>query len=140
MLGVKRGEGLILLLVHTLSASGCLADVSVIAFIFALDVRQTLAKFLDVPQARLLELPLRTEVLLLLAEPVHLLLDLGQTLAGVLLVLTPEHPLGQFELQEPSLDHVDLGRDRLELHRDPAGGLVDGSRRCSAILRAPAPA
>ena len=37
----------------------------------------------------------------------------------------PEHPLGQLELEQPALEDVDLGRDRLELHRQPAGRLVD---------------
>ena len=52
-------------------------------------------------------------------------LDLGQAFQGVLLGLAGEHPLGQLELEEPSLEDVDLGRDRLELHRQPAARLVD---------------
>ena len=43
----------------------------------------------------------------------------------MLLFLLLEHPLGELELEQPALEDVDLGRDRLELHRQPAGRLVD---------------
>ena len=43
----------------------------------------------------------------------------------MLLVFRLEHPLGELELEQPALEHVDLGRHRLKLHRQPAGRLVD---------------
>ena len=61
----------------------------------------------------------------LFLDLVDLVLDLGQAVDGVLLGLVLEHPLGELELQEPSLEDVDLGGDRLQLHRQSAGGLVD---------------
>jgi hypothetical protein len=47
----------------------------------------------------------------------------------VRLLLGGEHPLGQLQLQEPALHDVDLVGDRLELHREPAGRLVDEVER-----------
>ena len=54
----------------------------------------------------------------------HLLLDLRQPLLGVLLGLVGQLPVGQFQLHQPPLHLVDLVRHALQLHRQPAGGLV----------------
>ncbi len=90
-----------------------------------LDRLEVLAERRDVPLAELLDLPLAPEVLQLLLDLVDLVLDLGQAVEGVLLGLVLEHPLGELELQEPALEDVDLGGDRLQLHRQAAGRLVD---------------
>ena len=60
----------------------------------------------------------------MLAQLGHLLLDLGEPLLGVLFGFVGELPGGQLELREPPLHLVDLRRHALQLHRQPAGGLV----------------
>ena len=83
------------------------------------------ADLLDVAQARLLHLPLAAEVLELLLELGDLLLDLGEPLEGVFLVLAREHPLGQLELHSRRWrTSISVGTD-CSLHRQPAGRLVD---------------
>ena len=89
-----------------------------------LGVHQPLADLLRVAQPALFEFPLLAEIGELLPQLGHFLLDLGTMLPGMFLGLFGQLPIGQFELHEPPLDLVDLGRHALQFHRQPAGGLV----------------
>ena len=124
-LGVEGGQGLELPLVGPLAPLLHVADLIPGPAVLGLHRLQPLADLLDVAQAGLLHLPLAAEVLELLLDLLDLQLDLGEPLAGVLLLLVAEHPLGQLQLQQPALEDVDLGGDRLQLHRQPAARLVD---------------
>ena len=95
------------------------------AVVVVLDGLEPLADLLDVAQAGLLHLPLPAQVLELLLDLRDLRLDLGSRSRACSSSSCLEHPLGELELEQPALEDVDLGRDRLELHRQPAGRLVD---------------
>ena len=90
-----------------------------------LDRLQVFAEGRDVSLTELLDLPLRSKVLKLFLDLVNLVFDLGQAIQRVLLRLVLEHPLGKLELQEPALEDIDLGRDRLQFHGQTAGGFVN---------------
>ncbi len=90
-----------------------------------MDGSQAFAHLLHVAQSGFLHLPLAAEVLQLLLVLGDLLLDFQQALLGMDLGFRLEHTLGKLELEQPALDHVDLGRHRLKLHGQPAGRLVN---------------
>ncbi len=124
-LGVERGQRLELRFVGPLAALLHVADLVPGAAVLDLDRVESLADFLDVAQARLFHLPLPAQVLELLFDLADLVLDLGQAVEGMLFLFVTEHSLGKLELKQPALQDVDLGRHRLQLHRQPAGRLVD---------------
>ena len=83
-----------------------------------------LADLLHVAQPALFKLPLLAQVGQLLAQLGHFLLDFLAALLGVLLGLVGQLAVGQFELHQPPLHHVDLAGHAFQFHRQPAGGLV----------------
>ncbi len=69
--------------------------------------------------------PVATQLVGLLAQLGELLVDPLEPLRGLGVVLLGERLLLDLELGDPALDHVDLDRHRVDLHPEPAGGLVD---------------
>ena len=92
--------------------------------VLQLDVHQPLADLLHVAQPALFQLPLLPQVGQLFAQLGHFLLHFGAALLGVLLGLVGQLAIGQFELHQAPLHFVDLAGHALQLHRQPAGGLV----------------
>ena len=101
------------------------ADIGPGALVLHFRLFEPLANFLDVAQARFFQLPLAAKVLEFLLDPFDFILHLDEPFARVFLVLVLEHSLRELKLKQLTLKDVNLGRHRLEFHRQAAGRFVD---------------